>query len=107
MGPKMVIVKKGEHGAFMVSEDEFFAVPAYPLEMLYDPTGAGDSFAGGLFGYLAACEEFTPQAMRRAMVYGSAVASFSVEKFSIERLRELQREEIEERFNHFQEITRF
>ncbi|RJP80917.1 MAG: sugar kinase [Candidatus Zixiibacteriota bacterium] len=107
MGPKMVVVKKGEHGAFMISGDDFFAVPAYPLELLFDPTGAGDSFAGGLVGYIASCNEFTPAVMRRAMVCGSVVASFAVEKFSVDRLRDLTREEIESRYARFREITGF
>jgi len=107
LGPKMVIVKKGEHGAFLLADDSFFAVPAFPLESLFDPTGAGDSFAGGLFGYLASCGAYSQAAIRKAIVYGSVVASFAVEKFSVDRLRDLTRDEIEDRYKHFAEITRF
>jgi hypothetical protein len=107
MGPRMVIVKKGEHGAFLIADDTMFAVPAYPLESLFDPTGAGDSFAGGLFGYLAASGGFSREAIRKAIVYGSIVASFAVEKFSVERLRDITRQDIEDRYLRFEEITRF
>jgi sugar/nucleoside kinase (ribokinase family) len=107
LGPKIVIVKKGEHGAFMVSGDSFFAVPAYPLESLYDPTGAGDSFAGGLFGYLTSCKDHSLGTMRKAMVYGSVVASYAVEQFSVERLRSLTMNDVETRYGSFKDITGF
>jgi sugar/nucleoside kinase (ribokinase family) len=107
LGPRMVIVKKGEHGAFLLADDTFFAVPAYPLEALFDPTGAGDSFAGGLFGYLASCGAYSQAAIRKAIVYGSVVASFAVEKFSVDRMRDLTKNEIEDRYRQFGEITRF
>src|SRR4051812_26010991 len=83
-GPKLVIVKKGEHGAFMFSEREIFFAPAYPLEDVFDPTGAGDSFAGGFMGYLARSGDLSESSLRRAVVYGSAMGSFAVEKFSIQ-----------------------
>jgi sugar/nucleoside kinase (ribokinase family) len=107
LGPRMVIVKKGEHGAFLLADDTFFAVPAYPLESIFDPTGAGDSFAGGLFGYLVCCGGFSQETIRKAIVYGSVVASFAVEKFSVDRLRDVTRNDIEDRYRHFGEITRF
>lgn len=107
LGPKTVIVKKGEHGAFLVRGEDFFAIPAYPLESLFDPTGAGDSFAGGLMGYIAARGEQGFGILKRAMGFGTVVASFAVEKFSIDRLKELSRDEIEERFEKFEGMTRF
>ncbi len=106
LGPKIVIVKKGEHGAFLIWQDQFFAVPAYPLEVLFDPTGAGDSFAGGLFGYLASRGSHDYATLRKAMVYGSVVASFAVEKFSIDRMRDLTPAEIEQRYAQFVEMTK-
>ncbi len=107
MGPRIVIVKKGEHGAFIQSDEDFFAIPAYPLEEVFDPTGAGDSFAGGLMGYLAKKDNLSAKTFRRALVYGTVVASFSVEKFSVDRLQELTFWEIEERFREFREFTEF
>lgn len=107
MGPKAVIVKKGEHGAFIVSKDKFFAVPAYPLETLFDPTGAGDSFAGGLAGYLAKRGSHSFGNIRRGIAYGSVIASFAVEQFSVERLRTLTMNEIETRLKQFSKMTRF
>lgn len=107
MGPKTVVVKKGEHGAFIVSEADFFALPAYPLESLFDPTGAGDSFAGGLIGYLARCDDVSPMQFRRALAYGTVIASFAVEKFSVDRLRDLSEEEIQARYRQLAQITQF
>lgn len=107
LGPRIVIVKKGEHGAFLIMGEHFFAVPAYPLESLFDPTGAGDSFAGGLFGYLAAKRRFDFASLRKAMAYGTTIASFSVEEFSLNRLKRLTREEIEARLVKFKSYTRF
>ena len=107
IGPDVVIVKKGEHGAIMVSKDSFFAIPAFPTELVFDPTGAGDSFAGGLMGYLASSEDVSEMNLRRAMVYGSVMASFNVERFSFERLKDLKDEEIKERFREFKRITYF
>ncbi len=106
-GPRIVIVKKGEHGAFLIKGGHFFAVPAYPLESLFDPTGAGDSFAGGLFGYLAAKGNFNFASIRKAMAYGTTIASFAVEEFSLNRLKHLTRDEIEARYERFRSYTRF
>ncbi len=109
MGPCTVVIKRGEHGVLMTcsGEGEFFAAPAMPLEEVFDPTGAGDTFAGGFMGYLAACGETTDAAMARAIIYGSTLASFAVEDFSIDRLLRLTRDEIEERFRHFRRLTYF
>lgn len=106
-GPKIVIIKKGEHGAFMFSEREIFFAPAYPLEEVFDPTGAGDSFAGGFMGYLARCNELTEHNFRRAVVYGSAMGSFAVEKFSIERLLEVTPRDVAARVREFHRLTSF
>ena len=106
LGPRAVVVKLGEHGASLFTREGFFAVPAYPLEKVIDPTGAGDSFAGGFFGYLDAQGGASDDAtLRRAMTYGSAVASFWVEEFGCERAESLTREEIEDRFEAFRRMT--
>ncbi len=107
LGPKAVVVKKGEHGAMLVTPDSLFWAPAYPLESICDPTGAGDTFAGGFMGYLAQAEDVSERNLRRAIVYGSAMASFCVERFSLERLMDLSIQEIEQRFADFAEMTRF
>jgi sugar/nucleoside kinase (ribokinase family) len=106
MGPKTVVVKRGEYGALMFSDGAFFMVPAYPLDSVYDPTGAGDSFAGGFVGYLAATDRVDSPAMRRALVYGSVIASFAVEDFSLNRLTRLTRDEIDQRYEAFGDLTR-
>jgi sugar/nucleoside kinase (ribokinase family) len=106
MGPKTVVVKRGEYGALMFSDGAFFMVPAYPLDSVYDPTGAGDSFAGGFVGYLAATDRVDASAMRRALVYGSVIASFAVEDFSLNRLTRLTRDEIDQRYEAFGDLTR-
>jgi len=106
LGPEVVVVKKGEHGALMVSGDSFFFVPAYPTTRVFDPTGAGDSFAGGFVGYLAQADDFGEETLRRAVVYGSVMASFDVEWFGVERLRDLKEREIQERFQTFREMVR-
>jgi sugar/nucleoside kinase (ribokinase family) len=106
-GPKIVIIKKGEHGAFMFSEREVFFAPAYPLEEVFDPTGAGDSFAGGFMGYLARCGEISERNLRRAVVYGSAMGSFAVEKFSIQRLLEVSPQDVAARVRDFHRLTSF
>src|SRR5207237_6647778 len=93
-GPKTVLIKKGEHGAFMFTADEIFHAPAYPLEDVFDPTGAGDSFAGGFIGYLAKTGDLSTANMRRAVIYGSAMGSFAVEQFSIGRLLEITKADI-------------
>ncbi|MDR3740959.1 MAG: PfkB family carbohydrate kinase [Terracidiphilus sp.] len=112
MGPRMLVVKHGEYGASLfhkaipgAQESHTFKVPAFPLEQVTDPTGAGDSFAGGFFGYLASQPELTPGAFRRAMFYGSVMGSFAVERFGTERVQALSREEIDHRFNLFRELT--
>jgi sugar/nucleoside kinase (ribokinase family) len=107
MGPKTLVVKRGEYGAMMVDERGVFCVPAFPLEEPHDPTGAGDSFAGGFMGYLAGCGDKTDAALRRAMVYGSVMGSFAVEKFGLDRLRHLKRNEIHARARHFAKLTQF
>ncbi len=106
-GPKHVIIKKGEHGAFLFRQDNIFFVPAYPLENVFDPTGAGDSFAGGFIGYLARTGDLSEASMRRAVVYGSAMGSFAVERFSIERLMTVTPEEIEKRVREFRQLVAF
>lgn len=106
-GPKHVIIKKGEHGAFMFTRDSVFFAPAYPLESVFDPTGAGDSFAGGFIGYLASTNDLSDRAMRRAVVVGSAMGSFAVEEFSNGRLLNVTREEIEARVVEFRQLVAF
>jgi sugar/nucleoside kinase (ribokinase family) len=106
-GPRMVVVKKGEHGAVLFANDLVFYAPGYPLEDVYDPTGAGDAFAGGFMGYLARAGSVGPGDLRRAMVYGSALGSFAVEKFGLERLIELRPDEVHERVDDFRELTAF
>lgn len=107
MGPNIIIVKKGEHGALMITQDSFFWTPAYPLEFIYDPTGAGDSFAGGFMGYLAKTDDLSQDNLRRAVIFGSTMASFCVEEFGLERLKELSHEEIRGRFQEFWHMTSF
>ena len=106
-GPEYIVIKKGEHGAVMVSEDEIFFTPGFPLEQVVDPTGAGDVFAGGLVGYLDTVDPFDSTALRRGIVYGSALASFNVEEFSLDRLRSLTRQEIDNRYQLFKQLTHF
>jgi len=108
LGPKYVAIKKGEHGALLFGEDEFFSCGAYPLEDIHDPTGAGDTFAGGIAGYLASKKvDPTFAELRRAIIYGSVLASFNVEAFSLERLRTLKMDEISERYQMFKAISSF
>lgn len=107
MGPKVVIIKKGEHGAFMFTGESIFFAPAFPLENVFDPTGAGDSFAGGFIGYLARTGDLSEANMRRGVMYGSAMGSFAVEKFSTERLMELTREEIDGRIRKLKHLVTF
>ena len=106
-GPHTLIVKRGEYGAAMFTKDEYFAIPAYPLEAVFDPTGAGDTFAGGLMGYLASQEKLDTAALRRAMIFGSVMASFNVEEFGTERVQRLTHEEINQRFRDFKRFTHF
>jgi sugar/nucleoside kinase (ribokinase family) len=106
-GPKALIVKRGEYGAALFTAQSYFAIPAYPLESVFDPTGAGDTFAGGFMGYLASQEKLDEAAMRRAMIFGSVMASFNVEEFGTERVRRLTHQEINDRFHTFKEMTHF
>lgn len=107
MGPGRVIIKKGEHGVMMLAGEDYFSLPAYPLETVFDPTGAGDSFGGGFLGSLSCHPEMSEEDIRRSIVYGSVVASYTVESFSCERLAGLTRDEVEERFREFLKITCF
>ena len=107
MGPKTLIVKRGEYGAAMFSDAGYFAIPAYPLESVFDPTGAGDTFAGGFMGYLASHDSIDDATMRRAMIFGSVMASFNVEEFGTERVARLTYDEINERFRTFKRMTHF
>jgi len=107
MGPRTLVVKKGEHGVLMFGEEGSFAAPAFPLEDVFDPTGAGDTFAGGFLGYLAGAGPPGDAALRRAVIMGSTLASFCVEAFSLDRLLTLTRAEIDERFRRFKQLTHF
>ena len=106
-GPSMVIIKKGEHGAFLFKERTIFFAPAYPLEDVFDPTGAGDSFAGGFMGYVARSGDLSDENLRRAVVYGSAMGSFAVERFSVERLLEITSADIASRVADFRRLVAF
>lgn len=106
-GPKTLIVKRGEYGALMFNGGSVFSAPAYPLEDIFDPTGAGDTFAGGLMGYLASSNDISEKNIRRAIIFGSVMASFNVEAFSLERLDRLTLQEINERFAQFKVLTHF
>jgi sugar/nucleoside kinase (ribokinase family) len=107
MGPKTLVIKKGEHGALLFNKDEVFFAPALPLEDVYDPTGAGDSFAGGFIGYLAKTKDISFENMKRAIIFGSAMASFTVEKFGTERLIGLSQDDIDERVQEFIDLVQF
>jgi ribokinase len=107
MGPKAVIVKKGEHGALMFTDGACFSAPAFPLEKLVDPTGAGDSFAGGFIGWLARTGDISPRNMRKAIIFGSAIASFNAEDFSLNKLKSITRDDIFNRYMMFQDIVSF
>jgi sugar/nucleoside kinase (ribokinase family) len=102
-----LIIKRGEYGAALFTHESYFAIPAYPLESVFDPTGAGDTFAGGFMGYLASQEKLDDGAMRRAMIFGSVMASFNVEEFGTERVRRLTHAEINDRFRAFKRMTHF
>jgi sugar/nucleoside kinase (ribokinase family) len=106
-GPKHVVIKKGEHGAFMFTASSIFFAPAYPLEAVFDPTGAGDSFAGGFMGYLARNGDLSEANLRRAVVYGSAMGSFAVEKFSVDRLLEITPDDLRSRVGDFHRLVSF
>jgi sugar/nucleoside kinase (ribokinase family) len=107
MGAKILIIKKGEHGALLFTEDVVFSAPAYPLEMINDPTGAGDSFAGGFTGYLHKTQDLSPDNIKRAVIYGSSMASFCVEQFSTEALENLSYLRVQDRYREFLTISRF
>src|SRR6266446_1001510 len=106
-GPRALVVKRGEYGAALFTEENYFAIPAYPLESVFDPTGAGDTFAGGFMGYLSSQEKLDEAAMRRAMIFGSVMASFNVEEFGTARVQRLTHEEINKRFRAFKQMTHF
>ncbi|MFL6207664.1 MAG: PfkB family carbohydrate kinase [Pyrinomonadaceae bacterium] len=106
-GPRALVIKRGEYGAALFTPDTYFAIPAYPLESVFDPTGAGDTFAGGFMGYLASHDEIDEATMRRAMIFGSVMASFNVEEFGTERTQRLTYAEINERFRTFKRMTHF
>lgn len=106
-GPRAVVIKRGEYGAALFTDDSYFAIPAYPLESVFDPTGAGDTFAGGFMGFLASRKLIDDDALRRAMIYGSVMASFNVEKFGTERVDALDYPEINGRFRDFKRFTHF
>jgi sugar/nucleoside kinase (ribokinase family) len=107
MGPSVVIIKKGEHGALLLTESMVFSAPAYPMENIFDPTGAGDSFAGGFIGWLARTEDMSEENLKRAVIYGSTLASFCVEKFGVAGLADLTYLRIQDRFREFRELSRF
>ena len=107
MGPKYLIIKKGEHGALLFNNQEIFFAPALPLEDVFDPTGAGDSFAGGFIGYLAKTNDTSFENMKRAVIHGSAMASFCVEKFGTQRLTEISQADIDARINDFTNLVKF
>lgn len=107
MGPQTVIIKKGEHGALLITEETVFSAPAYPMENIFDPTGAGDAFAGGFVGWLGRTDDVGEENLKRAVIYGSALASFCVEKFGVDGLRDLTYLQIQDRFRAFRELSRF
>jgi len=107
MGPKYVVIKKGEHGALIFHDEQMFYAPALPLAQVFDPTGAGDTFAGGFAGFLAKSGDFSFENMKSALIYGSCLASFTVEKFGTERLAELTGDEVKERLREFKQLTQF
>lgn len=107
MGPKYVIIKKGEHGALLFHDNKIFAIPALPLEDVFDPTGAGDTFAGGFSGFITQSENISFENMKNAIIYGSNLASFCVEKFGTERMEHLQQDEVVERLKQFRALTQF
>jgi sugar/nucleoside kinase (ribokinase family) len=106
-GPRALVIKRGEYGAALFTSESYFAIPAYPLESVFDPTGAGDTFAGGFMGYLSSQDALDEATMRRAMIYGSVMASFNVEEFGTERVQRLTHEEINARFTEFKRMTHF
>lgn len=107
MGPKFVVIKKGEHGAMFFSEHEMYVMPAFPTPQVLDPTGAGDSFAGGMMGHLASLGRFDPQALKEALAYGTVTASFTVEDFSLDRLSAIDRAELDRRVAEYRQMLTF
>ncbi len=107
MGPKYLVIKKGEHGALLFYDEHIFFAPALPLAEVFDPTGAGDTFAGGFIGFLAKSGDLSFENMKRAVIFGSAMASFCVEKFGIERLKDLSQIEIKQRISKFVDLVNF
>ncbi len=107
MGPKFVVIKKGEHGAMFFSQQEIYVMPAYPTPRVVDPTGAGDSFAGGMMGYLAAEDRFDPKTLKQALAYGVVVASFNVEDFSLDRLKQIEKPQLTERLAEYRQMLSF
>ncbi len=107
MGPKILIIKKGEHGALLFTKDTVFSAPAFPMEKVFDPTGAGDTFAGGLMGWLTKTNDLSEKNLKLAVIYGSAMASLAVEKFSLDGIRDLTKDQIMNRFNEFKKLTHF
>ncbi|MDG5490960.1 PfkB family carbohydrate kinase [Psychroserpens sp. SPM9] len=107
MGPQYVVIKKGEHGALLFHNDHMFYAPALPLEEVFDPTGAGDTFAGGFAGYLAKTEDYSFENMKNAVIYGSTLASFCVEKFGTERMQNISKDDVEYRLKEFKRLTQF
>ena len=107
LGPHTIVIKRGEYGVLMITRGAVFAVPAYPLENVFDPTGAGDTFAGGFLGYLTSRKQHDEMELRRAIIFGSVLASFTVEKFSLDRLREITLEDIHHRYRAFRALTHF
>jgi sugar/nucleoside kinase (ribokinase family) len=107
MGPTHVVIKKGEHGALLFHREDVFFAPALPLEEVFDPTGAGDTFAGGFAGYLAKTADYSYENMKNAVIFGSAMASFCVERFGTERLLSLTKRELHQRLQQFRNLTQF
>jgi sugar/nucleoside kinase (ribokinase family) len=107
MGPKFLVIKKGEHGALLFHENHVFSAPALPLEEVFDPTGAGDTFAGGFIGYLAKTKDISFSNMKRAIIVGSALASFCVEKFGPNKLKEISKKDVDERISQFVNLANF
>lgn len=107
MGPKYLIIKKGEHGALLFHNENMFYAPALPLAEVFDPTGAGDTFAGGFMGYIASTDDISFDNMKRAIINGSALASFCVEEFGTERLKKINNKDLEERIEEFVALTNF
>jgi len=107
LGPRFIVIKKGEHGAMFFSRDETYVLPAYPTELVIDPTGAGDSFAGGMMGYLAEKQKFDPKTLKEALAYGVVTASFTVEDFSLDRLKTISRRDLDARWNEYRGMLSF